>query len=95
MSEQTPEHAEADATPSVDLDTGSPDLEGSPTDAPVEDPATGNAAVDAVLRSLDRLDELPLEEHPGAYERAHEGLRTALREAREGPADTPGPPSED
>ena len=92
MSEQPPEHAEVDAVESADPDTGVPDREAtSEADAMS---ATGNEAVDAVLRSMDRLDELPLEEHPGAYERAHEGLRAALREAREGPADIPGSASE-
>lgn len=39
---------------------------------------TGVAAVDAVLDSLPRLDELSLEEHVGVYEGAHEQLRRAL-----------------
>lgn len=39
---------------------------------------TGVAAVDAVLDSLPRLDELSLEEHVGVYESIHEQLRRAL-----------------
>jgi hypothetical protein len=40
--------------------------------------STGTAAVDRVLEDLDQLDETPLEEHLGAFERAHESLRSAL-----------------
>ncbi|TQL68738.1 hypothetical protein FB381_2635 [Nocardioides albertanoniae] len=39
---------------------------------------TGVARVDAVLETLDRLDELPLEEHVGVFETAHTELRRAL-----------------
>ncbi|GAB2864022.1 hypothetical protein [Nocardioides pacificus] len=39
---------------------------------------TGLTAVDAVLDSLTRLDELSLEEHVGVYEAAHEQLRRSL-----------------
>jgi len=60
-----------------------------------EAPGTGNPAVDAVLRSLDRLDELPLAEHPGAFEQAHESLRAALSQARERPASGAGSSSEE
>lgn len=56
--------------------------------------STGNPAVDEVLRSLERLDELPLAEHPGAFEQAHESLRAALSQARERPAGGAGSPSE-
>lgn len=41
-------------------------------------PHTGVARVDAVLETLDRLDELPLTEHVGVYEAAHTELRRAL-----------------
>jgi hypothetical protein len=39
---------------------------------------TGLPAVDDVLASLDRLDELPVAEHVAVFEWAHEGLRAAL-----------------
>jgi hypothetical protein len=39
---------------------------------------TGVSAVDEVLRDVDDLDRLPVEEHLGRYERAHESLRSAL-----------------
>ena len=41
-------------------------------------PHTGVARVDAVLETLDRLDELPLAEHVGVFEAAHTELRRAL-----------------
>jgi hypothetical protein len=48
---------------------------------------TGVASVDRVLGELDGLDELPLDEHIGAFERAQESLRSAL--------DAPADPSPD
>lgn len=39
---------------------------------------TGVARVDAALEALDRLDELPLEEHVSVFESAHAELRRAL-----------------
>ena len=51
---------------------------------------TGVAAVDRVLAEVDALDNLPVEEHLGAYERAHESLRSAL-DAQ--PSDQPGDPA--
>lgn len=41
-------------------------------------PHTDVARVDAVLETLDRLDELPLEEHVGVFEAAHTELRRSL-----------------
>ena len=41
-------------------------------------PLTGNEQVDAVLRSLGRLDGLPVDEHVAVFESAHAGLREAL-----------------
>ena len=55
-----------------------------------EPTTTGVPAVDRVLADVDRLDELPLEAHLGAFERAHESLRAAL----DSPAgDKPGDPA--
>jgi len=42
---------------------------------------TGEPTVDAVLASLQRLDELPVAEHVAVYESAHAGLREALNRA--------------
>lgn len=39
---------------------------------------TGVARVDAVVETLERLEELPLEEHVGVLEAAHGELRRAL-----------------
>lgn len=39
---------------------------------------TGVPRVDTVLETLERLDELPLEEHVGVFEAAHAELRRAL-----------------
>ena len=50
--------------------------------------STGIPAVDRVLADLDRLDDAPLEEHLGAFERAHESLRSAL-DADPGDPDDP------
>lgn len=53
---------------------------------------TGVAAVDAVLDSLPRLDELSLEEHVGVYESIHEQLRRALDTRQQVPM-RPSPPA--
>jgi hypothetical protein len=39
---------------------------------------TGVPGVDRVLADVDGLDDLPLEEHLAAFERAHGSLRAAL-----------------
>lgn len=51
--------------------------------APIE--FTGQAAVDAVLASLESLDDLPVAEHVEVFDRAHEGLRRSLDEAGRDP----------
>lgn len=57
-------------------------------------PSTGHPAVDEVLRSMERLEDRPLEEHVAVFEEAHERLRRTLagtEAAPEGrPEDTPG-----
>ncbi|PVG80830.1 hypothetical protein DDE18_20775 [Nocardioides gansuensis] len=45
-------------------------------ESPVE--STGVPAVDEVLGSLHRLADLPLDEHVGVFEQAHDRLRRAL-----------------
>jgi len=45
-----------------------------------EPPATGEPRVDAALSPLGELDELPLSEHPGVYDRIHEQLVEVLGE---------------
>ena len=39
---------------------------------------TGVAEVDAVLDTVEALDDRPVEEHPAVFEAAHEQLRRAL-----------------
>jgi hypothetical protein len=46
------------------------------TDAGAE--GTGNADVDAVIGSLEVLDDLPVAEHVAVFEQAHESLRRTL-----------------
>ncbi len=55
-------------------------------DAAVGDAAanTGEPRVDAVLRRLDELGDLPVSEHPAVYERVHEQLVEVLGELHQG-----------
>ena len=46
--------------------------------------ATGEPRVDAALGRLGELDELPVSEHPGVYERVHEQLVDVLGELHQG-----------
>ena len=51
---------------------------------------TGNVTVDAVLASMEGLDDAPVNEHVAVFEHAHEQLRAALDgagEAAEAPAE--------
>jgi hypothetical protein len=74
--------------PPMVLDEGPEGVEQSAPqgDVPAERTTTGVPAVDRVLADVDQIDDLPLEEHLGAFERAHDSLRSAL-DAR--PSDTP------
>ena len=55
---------------------------------------TGVPAVDQVLADVDRLDDAPLEEHLGAFERAHDSLRAALDgQPSDEPSNRPGDPA--
>jgi len=51
---------------------------GGTTAAAHESLRTGHPSVDAVLDSLESLDEAPVDEHVSVFERAHEQLRAAL-----------------
>ncbi|HEX7993681.1 MAG TPA: hypothetical protein VF506_07140, partial [Streptosporangiaceae bacterium] len=46
--------------------------------------ATGEPRVDAALGRLSELDELPVSEHPGVYDRVHEQLVDVLGELHQG-----------
>lgn len=43
--------------------------------------ASGHPAVDEVLRSLQALDDAPVDDHVGVFEQAHEQLRRTLQGA--------------
>lgn len=73
--------SEQPADPARDL---SADREQDPRSADVEHAAvepTGVEQVDDVLADLAGVQETPLEEHPAAFERAHDRLRQALDDA--------------
>jgi len=69
MTEQVPptgfDEPDTEESTAADADLGGPTTTGVP-------------AVDQVLADVDRLDDAPLEEHLGAFERAHDSLRAAL-----------------
>lgn len=48
-------------------------------------PGTGEPRVDAALRLLDTLADMPVSEHPGLYERVHAQLSDVLGELDTGP----------
>lgn len=58
---------------------------------------TGVPRVDAVLADVERLDDVPLDQHAVRFERANESLRAALDEAPDddggGPGDASGDPA--
>lgn len=47
---------------------------------------TGEPRVDQAVAALDRLEDLPLDEHVAAFERAHATLRHVLGELDSGSA---------
>jgi len=53
---------------------------------------TGVPAVDAVIASVESLDERPLAEHAEVFTAAQERLRRALDADPDAPAPTPGRP---
>jgi hypothetical protein len=48
---------------------------------PVPDQPTGHPAVDAVVASLEGLEDRPVAEHVGVFDSAHDQLRAALFDA--------------
>jgi hypothetical protein len=78
--------------------SGGPDQDDEVETPRSEPTRTGVPRVDAVLAHVELLDDVPLEEHPAAFERAHESLRTALDETpdpdeAERPDDPSGEPA--
>jgi len=49
-------------------------------------PSTGHPEVDAVLASLEGLQDKPVEEHAAVFEAAHDRLRAVLSEGAGAPA---------
>jgi hypothetical protein len=72
----SPADVEVPDAPPADGAEGPDDAEGS-------DRAASHPAVNEVLRSLERLDDLPVEEHVAVFEEAHEELRRTLTDARD------------
>lgn len=62
----------------------------APERAPEPVPATGEPSVDAALRLLDRLPDLPVSEHAEIYEQVHGQLSDVLGELDSGPAGPAG-----
>jgi hypothetical protein len=49
-----------------------------PTGAGRERPQTGHPQVDQATAALDRLDDLPVDEHAGVYDQVDSALRAVL-----------------
>lgn len=60
--------------------------------AAAETASTGEPRVDEAIRRLTELDDLPLSEHPGVYERVHEQLVEVLGELHAGQGQAPQAP---
>ncbi len=70
MSAHQPEAPDSDPDSDTGNDTGS---------------TTGNDTVDAVLASLEGLEDRPVDEHVAVFEAAHDALRGALADAGRNP----------
>jgi hypothetical protein len=97
MTEQTPPPGPHEPDEPTESWTPLPDETSTADDEPTH---TGVPGVDAVLAEIDDLDELPLDEHLGAFERAHDALRSALDAAPDTAPETapdtgPGDPAAD
>lgn len=72
----SPDDVAPEGAPSVDDVLADTDEEiAARSVTPVE---TGHPAVDEVLRSLNALDDTPVDEHVAVFEQAHEELRRTL-----------------
>ena len=78
--DDAPDEADDESGPNDDADPVFLDDSGDHTGAEVR---TGDARVDEVLAGLSDLDGLPVDEHAGVFERAHDSLRKALDPDRE------------
>lgn len=72
-----------------------PDADGSPADVAADqttaNSSTGHPEVDAVVSSLDGLDEQPVADHVAVFEQAHEALRRTLAGPEKSPEESPVP----
>jgi hypothetical protein len=85
MTEQVP------TDPQPERSQADPDTPATPSPDRVR---TGVSAVDRVVDEIEGLDEVPLEEHLSAFERAHASLRAALDDvSARGVGDQPGQPA--
>ena len=76
-------------SPGRAADRGLPDPADPP---PARRTGDGHAGVDAVVASLDGLDDAPVGDHVAVFEQAHESLRRALSDAGDGaPTRNQGP----
>jgi hypothetical protein len=57
-----------------------------PAPEPAEPTGTGVDRVDEVVAAVEQLEDRPIEEHVGVFERAHDELRRALDAQPEDPA---------
>jgi hypothetical protein len=63
----------------------------TPTGSRLERPHTGDHRVDQVAAGLDRLDDLPVDEHPSVYDEVDSGLRGVLGAASDPARDEAAP----
>lgn len=77
MADEHPEPPES--APGMDGEAGGQAEAGERAAAP-----TGEPRVDAAVRGLDEVGELPVSEHPAVYERIHEQLVEVLGELHPG-----------
>lgn len=80
--ESSPENSPENSPASSPENSPASSSEGSPASGD-----TGHPAVDEVLRTIERLDERPVEEHVAVFEQAHETLRRTLDDAGDAASD--------
>jgi hypothetical protein len=89
MTEHHPERAPEQAPEQPEPAPDEPEQAAGQPERPAGEPAAvDHPAVDEVLRSMERLDARPVDEHVAVFEQAHESLRRTLSEGDAG--DRPG-----
>jgi hypothetical protein len=79
----SPEAETADTVEEIAPVEDAEPVDPAPADTADDPSGSSHPAVDEVLRSLERLEDVPVDEHVEAFERAHDELRRALSEARD------------